>query len=139
MADEQLSGPVSHGHNAVSIRIGRRAWPVHKLVITKPHARVIPGVSSGFFEPRPSGDVLGAAVIDGVWSTVGSTNMELWSFLRDDEVNAVILGRGFGAQMEEMFARDLEKSNPITLGKWEKRPLADHIAEWFGRLFGYWF
>ncbi|MDX1824374.1 MAG: phospholipase D-like domain-containing protein, partial [Thiohalomonadales bacterium] len=78
------------------------------------------------------------AVIDGVWSTVGSTNMELWSFLRDNEVNAVILGRGFGAQMEEMFARDLKKSNPITLEQWENRPLTDHIAEWFGRLFGYW-
>ena len=79
------------------------------------------------------------AVIDGVWSTVGSTNMELWSFLRDNEVNAVILGRGFGAQMEKMFARDLKKSNPITLEQWEKRPMTDHIAEWFGRLFGYWF
>ncbi|MEJ2430743.1 MAG: phospholipase D-like domain-containing protein [Deltaproteobacteria bacterium] len=79
------------------------------------------------------------AVIDGVWSTVGSTNMDLWSFLRDNEVNAVILGRGFGGQMEEMFARDLEKSHPITLEQWEKRPLTDHIAEWFGRMFGYWF
>jgi cardiolipin synthase len=79
------------------------------------------------------------AVIDGVWSTVGSTNMELWSFLRDDEVNAVILGRGFAAQMEAMFARDLEKSNPISLEEWEKRPLTDQFAEWFGRLFGYWF
>ncbi len=79
------------------------------------------------------------AVIDGVWSTVGSTNMDLWSFLRNDEVNAVILGRGFATQMEAMFANDLEKSNQITLDKWEKRPLTDRIAEWFGRLFAYWF
>jgi len=79
------------------------------------------------------------AVIDGVWSTVGSTNMDLWSFLRNDEVNAVILGRSFAAQMEKMFAGDLEKSDPITLEQWEKRPLIDHMAEWFGRLLGYWF
>jgi cardiolipin synthase A/B len=79
------------------------------------------------------------AVIDGVWSTVGSTNMDLWSFLRNDEVNAVILGRSFAVQMEAMFADDLEKSNPITLEQWEKRPLIDHMAEWIGRLFGYWF
>jgi len=79
------------------------------------------------------------AVIDGVWSTVGSTNMDLWSFLRNNEVNAVILGRSFANQMEAMFAGDLEKSDPITLEKWEKRPLSDRIAEWFGRLFSYWF
>ncbi|HSR12831.1 MAG TPA: phospholipase D-like domain-containing protein, partial [Thermodesulfobacteriota bacterium] len=26
------------------------------------------------------------AVIDGVWSTVGSTNMDLWSYMKDDEI-----------------------------------------------------
>jgi cardiolipin synthase A/B len=31
------------------------------------------------------------AVIDGVWSTVGSTNLDYWSLLSDDEVNAVVL------------------------------------------------
>jgi cardiolipin synthase len=37
-------------------------------------------------------------MIDGVWSTVGSTNMDFWSFSSDDEVNAVILGHIFGIQ-----------------------------------------
>jgi cardiolipin synthase len=46
------------------------------------------------------------AVVDGVWSTVGSTNLDWRSFLHNDEVNAVILGRGFAAQMEAMFAAD---------------------------------
>jgi len=65
--------------------------------------------------------------------------MDLWSFLRNDEVNAVILGRRFADQMEAVFAGDLEKSDQITLEQWEKRPLTDHMAEWFGRLLGYWF
>jgi phosphatidylserine/phosphatidylglycerophosphate/cardiolipin synthase-like enzyme len=39
------------------------------------------------------------ALIDGVWSTVGSTNLDWRSFLHNDEINAVILGQGFGAQM----------------------------------------
>ena len=35
------------------------------------------------------------AVIDGLWATVGSTNMDFWSFLRGDEVNAIVLSRDF--------------------------------------------
>ena len=55
------------------------------------------------------------AVIDGVWSTVGSTNLDWRSFLDNDEINAVILGREFGQKMQAMFARDLEASQAIDL------------------------
>jgi cardiolipin synthase A/B len=78
------------------------------------------------------------AVIDGVWSTVGSTNMDFWSFLSDDEVNAVILSREFAAEMEEMFARDLAESDQIEWEEWKERPLADRIREWFAHLFAHW-
>ncbi len=78
------------------------------------------------------------AVIDGVWSTVGSTNMELWSFLRNDEVNAVILSKDFAQEMEAMFANDLLNSKEILLEQWEKRPLGDRLKEGFARLFAHW-
>ncbi len=78
------------------------------------------------------------AVIDGVWSTVGSTNMDLWSFLRNDEVNAVILGRDFASEMEVMFANDLENSNQIHLAKWKRRPIGQRMKEWLSRLLQYW-
>jgi len=78
------------------------------------------------------------AVIDEVWSTVGSTNMDFWSFLSDDEVNAVILSRGFASEMEKMFATDLAESDRITLDEWKKRPLLPRIREWFAHLFSHW-
>jgi cardiolipin synthase len=78
------------------------------------------------------------AVIDGVWSTVGSTNMDLWSFLRNDEVNAMILGQDFAAEMEAMFGRDIEQSNQILLEEWKKRPLVDRVKEFFTRLLAHW-
>jgi cardiolipin synthase A/B len=62
------------------------------------------------------------AVIDSVWSTVGSTNMDFWSFLSDDEVNAVILSREFAIEMEKMFAKDIAESNQITWEEWKKDP-----------------
>ena len=78
------------------------------------------------------------AVIDGVWSTVGSTNMDLWSFLRNDEVNAVILSRDFAAEMEAMFEKDIESSHQIHLEQWKKRPLSERTKEWLARLLQYW-
>jgi cardiolipin synthase len=78
------------------------------------------------------------AVIDSIWSTVGSTNMDLWSLLRNDEVNAVILSRDFATEMEAMFDEDLRESNQIHLEEWKRRPLMNHVKEWFTRLLAYW-
>ena len=78
------------------------------------------------------------AVIDGVWSTIGSTNMDLWSFLRNDEVNAIILGSDFANEMEAMFEKDIAESNQIHLEQWKKRPLAERMKEWLARLLQYW-
>jgi hypothetical protein len=61
------------------------------------------------------------ACIDGVWSTIGSTNLDWRSFLHNDEINAMILGRGFAVQMEAMFAEDLQESEAIALDQWQHR------------------
>ena len=63
------------------------------------------------------------ASIDGVWSTIGSTNLDWRSFLHNDELNAAILGRDFSRQMDAMFARDLAESDAIDLDRWQHRPL----------------
>lgn len=42
-------------------------------------------------------------LIDGVWATVGSSNMDWRSFLHNAEANVVIIDRRFGAEMESMF------------------------------------
>ena len=78
------------------------------------------------------------ALIDGVWSTIGSTNLDWRSFLHNDEVNAVILGPEFGAQMQAMFDADLAASEAITLEKWAQRPLGDRVKELAARVWEYW-
>jgi cardiolipin synthase len=77
------------------------------------------------------------AVIDGVWSTVGSTNLDWRSFLYNDEVNAVVLGQEFGAQMQAMFDADIAASIPMTSESWNRRPLAEHASEIAARLWAY--
>jgi cardiolipin synthase len=78
------------------------------------------------------------AVIDGVWSTIGSTNLDWRSFLHNEEVNAVILGQEFGAQMQAMFDTDLASSNAITLEQWQQRSLGDRLKETAARIWEYW-
>ncbi len=70
------------------------------------------------------------ALIDGIWSCVGSTNLDWRSFLDNDEVNAVVLGRDFASQMTAMIARDLGASEEIRLADWEKRSLLLRVKEW---------
>lgn len=74
------------------------------------------------------------AVIDGVWSTVGSTNMDFWSFAVNDEVNAIILGSEFARKMEELFAKDVAESDQIQKEQWEKRPLDSRMREFLAHL-----
>jgi cardiolipin synthase len=76
------------------------------------------------------------ALIDGVWSTVGSSNLDWRSFLDNDEINAVMLGREFAQQMQGMFARDLAASQEIELERWQLRPLAFRFKEWMARVWG---
>ena len=78
------------------------------------------------------------AVIDDVWSTVGSTNMDYLSLLNNDEVNAVILNKDFADQMEKMFAKDLADSRQINRDEWKKRPVLPRLREWAVSLFVRW-
>ena len=77
-------------------------------------------------------------MIDDVWVTVGSTNLDWRSFLHNQELTAVILGSEFGAKMREAFERDLAVSNQITLEAWRGRGVGPRTKEWFGRLWEYW-
>ncbi len=70
------------------------------------------------------------AVIDGVWSTVGSSNLDRRSFRKNLEMNAVILDQSFGEEMEYVFLEDIKKSKEITLKVFEKRSFMEFFIEW---------
>ncbi len=78
------------------------------------------------------------ALIDGVWATVVSTNLDWRSFLHNQELNAVVLGPEFGGQLQAMFDKDLAASQAITLEQWQRRSLDLRLKESFARLWQYW-
>ena len=77
-------------------------------------------------------------VVDGVWSTVGSTNLDPRSLLINDEADAVILGTDFGAQMEAMFRDDVARSKEIRREEWRKRGLGSRTKELGARIWRRW-
>jgi len=76
------------------------------------------------------------AVVDGVWSWVGSSNLDWRSALDNNEINAVILGRDFAAQMQAAYGKDIAASDEIDRRSWARRAFVLHIKEWGARLWG---
>jgi cardiolipin synthase len=75
-----------------------------------------------------------SASVDGVWSCVGSSNLDWRSALDNDEVNAVVIGREFAAQMQAAFTLDLAASDEIELAGWQRRAALMRVKEWGARL-----
>jgi cardiolipin synthase len=78
------------------------------------------------------------AVIDQVWSTIGSANMDTRSFLHNNELNVVVFDPGFGVTMEGAFGEDLKQCTEVTTQVWEQRSLLDRTKQWVARRLGYW-
>jgi len=68
-------------------------------------------------------------VIDGVWATVGSTNLDNRSFAVNDELNVIVYNRGVAQRLEAVFADDVAHSRQITLEDWKKRGITAKLLE----------
>ncbi|MGH9522920.1 MAG: phospholipase D-like domain-containing protein [Terriglobales bacterium] len=71
-------------------------------------------------------------MIDGLWSVVGSTNMDHRSFGLNDEVNMAVRAPAFTARLERDFARDVAESRRITYEEWRHRSIWERAPEVFG-------
>jgi cardiolipin synthase len=70
------------------------------------------------------------ACVDGVWSTVGSYNLDYVSLFHNLEVVAEVIGRGFGARVDAMFADDFARCTEITDADWRARPWWRELLSW---------
>jgi cardiolipin synthase len=87
-----------------------------------------------FYEYRPTMFHCKVMVVDGIWSSVGSTNFDNRSFRLNDEANLNVYDREFAMVQEKDFEEDLSKSKKITLQDWEKRPVTEKLKEWIAGL-----
>jgi cardiolipin synthase len=69
------------------------------------------------------------ATVDGVWSTVGTSNLDWWSIARDNELNAIMFSHSFAGEMNQMFFSDLKNTKQITLENWRNRSMSERLKE----------
>ena len=61
-------------------------------------------------------------VVDGLWTSVGSTNFDNRSFRLNDEANLNVYDRDFAGRQSEVFNDDLKQSRRVSYEEWLARP-----------------
>ncbi len=84
------------------------------------------------YEYEPSMIHAKITVVDGVWSVVGSTNLDNRSFGINDEINLAVLNPQVAAQFTRDFEQDASRSRRVSLEEWERRSPFEHLLEWLG-------
>ncbi|HEU0003993.1 MAG TPA: phosphatidylserine/phosphatidylglycerophosphate/cardiolipin synthase family protein [Ktedonobacteraceae bacterium] len=69
------------------------------------------------------------ATIDGIWSTVGTANLDRLSLVGNFEVNVEFYDELLAKQMEAIFLNDASNTHELTLEEWQRRPLRERFAE----------
>jgi cardiolipin synthase A/B len=87
------------------------------------------------FEYQPTMMHSKTMVVDGIWTTIGSSNFDDRSFRLNDEVNVNVYDEAIASQVEKMFMDDVAKSVEITPRKWLRRPFFDRFKEGFAGVF----
>ena len=87
------------------------------------------------FEYRPTMMHAKVAEIDGLWSSVGSANIDSRSFYLNDEANVNVRSPHLAEEIREVFRRDLGRSDEVTFDAWKSRSLGERFLEWVFGLF----
>ena len=88
------------------------------------------------YEYQPTMMHAKALVVDGIWSIVGSSNLDNRSLELNDENNIAVWDRAFAARLLQDFETDLTRSKRITLDAWRRRPFLHKVRERFWGPFG---
>jgi cardiolipin synthase len=82
------------------------------------------------FEYQPTMIHAKTMVADGLFSMIGSSNIDSRSSEINEEIDVVIYDAGFGQQLEASFERDLAQSRPYTLEEFRNRSVIERVTEW---------
>jgi cardiolipin synthase len=74
-------------------------------------------------------------VIDGLWTTVGSSNLDWRSFLHNAEANLIVLDAGLAQEMERVYLEDLARAQEIDRAAWARRGWRQRLLETVARRF----
>lgn len=75
------------------------------------------------------------AVVDGVWGTIGSFNLERTSLRLNHEMNVAFADPRLAGELARSFAEDTARCTPVRLEAWQRRPRWQKALEKFLYLF----
>src|SRR5499426_2500650 len=81
------------------------------------------------YEYRPALLHAKTMIVDGIWSTVGSTNLDYRSFSLNEELNVAIYDAATAQRLEQVFEEDLSNSRPVRYEDWTNRGVASRFLE----------
>ena len=116
--DVRLIVPGPHNDQPLTKSAGRGAY-----------GRMLEG-GARIFEYQPTMIHTKAMVIDGMFSLIGSSNLDPRSSEINEELDLAIYDQEFGRKMEAMFESDLQQSKEYTLQKFKQRSLWERTTEW---------
>jgi cardiolipin synthase len=129
--DELLSAIMAAAARGVDVRILVAGFSDSDLLLNASRAYYADLLEAGVKVFESQENILHAKtmVVDGYWSTVGSSNLDYLSFMHNHEANAIVLGARFAAQLEDVFLADLKNAKPIEAERWRKRSLWQRAKE----------
>lgn len=74
-------------------------------------------------------------VIDGLWVSIGSANIDNRSFSLNGEANLNVLDAAFATRQSQIFDDDIQHSRQITYEAWTHRPFGEKLKEGFASIF----
>lgn len=81
------------------------------------------------FEYQPTMFHCKVIVVDGVWTSLGSSNFDARSFSINDEANMNVYDEFFAARQVAIFEDDLKQSKRVTVEEWSGRPWTERLAD----------
>jgi cardiolipin synthase len=75
------------------------------------------------------------SIFDGIWSVVGSTNLDNRSFGINDEINVAVLDPDIASRLTRDFEEDAGQSKKVTPEDWKRRSLSERLMEMVGWIF----
>lgn len=107
-SDAGIAITLQHSHYKKLMRAGVRIFETHGVV---QHSKTV--------------------TVDGVWSVVGSSNIDQRSVVYNDESDVVIVGEKTAQQLETLFEQDAATAEEITPATWKERPVTSKFKDFF--------
>ena len=129
--DKMITTLITAAEHGVKVKLLIPGAIDHNLVRQASRAGFGRLLKSGveIYEYRPALLHAKTMVVDGIWATVGSTNLDHRSFSLNEELNVAIYDVDTAQRLERVFEDDLRNSRQVRFEDWNHRGFASRFLE----------